>query len=173
MKAVVVIGSECTGKTTLAHELAHAYGTITSPEYARLYLDAKGPPLLADDVEPIARGQLAVEDEASAMASRLLFKDTDLVSTSVYARHYYGTCPRWIEDAARLRLGTLYLLMHPDVPWVADGAQRDRPAARQEVHALFAQVLVGYGADVTDIRGSWVERRAQARAAVDALLRAS
>ena len=45
--------------------------------------------------------------------------DTDLVSTVVYSRHYYGDCPAWIEAAAVRRLADLYLLHDIDVPWTA------------------------------------------------------
>jgi NadR type nicotinamide-nucleotide adenylyltransferase len=170
VKTVVVTGSECTGKTTLARDLARAYGTVACPEYARLYLEAKGPPLTVRDVEPIARGQMALEDDALAGPRRLLVKDTDLISTVVYSRYYYGGCPAWIEDSARERKGDLYLLLHPDVPWVADGPHRDRPQAREEIHGLFRETLGEFGLPFVDIEGGFSERRARAAAAVDQLL---
>jgi len=169
MKRVVVTGSECTGKTTLAGDLARHFGTVWVAEYARDYLDDKvattGLPLDASDVEPIARGQIAVEDRGAAMAKDLLVLDTDLVSTTVYARHYYGACPAWIEQAARDRRGDLYLLCDIDVPWVADPA-RDRPYQREHMHALFVEALDALGAPYVTIRGSWPARRAGAISAV-------
>jgi NadR type nicotinamide-nucleotide adenylyltransferase len=169
----VLTGSECTGKTTLARELAARYAAPWSAEFAREYLDRKAAPLDASDVEPIARGQLAGEDAGAARAERLLIKDTDLVSTVVYARHYYGRCPGWVERAAAERRGDLYLLHHPDVPWVADGLQHDRPDRREEMHALFVAALAAFGARVVDVRGAWDERRARALGALDALLAAA
>jgi len=166
---VVVTGSESTGKTTLARQLAAAYATTWSPEYARLYLDAKGAPLTAADVEPIARGQIAVEDAAARGGRTVVIHDTDLVSTTVYARHYYGSCPPWIEQAAQERRGALYLLLHPDVPWVA-APQRDRPHLREHIHDLFRAVLDEIGARRVDVSGPWEARTRQARTAVDALL---
>jgi NadR type nicotinamide-nucleotide adenylyltransferase len=174
---VVVTGSESTGKTTLAVRLAQHYGTVAAPEFARDYLDAKPTPLDASDVEPIARGQIALEDRlrnevASATAdggAKVVFFDTDLASTAVYARHYYGDCPPWIEQAARDRRAELYLLCHPDVPWVPD-PQRDRPHARAEMHALFERKLRELGARWVDVRGDWDERERIAIGAVDALL---
>jgi NadR type nicotinamide-nucleotide adenylyltransferase len=170
LKRVVLTGSESTGKTTLAVQLARAHGAPVVPEYARRYVTARGALLTAADVEPIARGQMALEDQAEASRPALLFKDTDLVSTVVYARHYYGACPSWIEDAARSRLADLYLLLHPDVPWVADGAYRDLPDARWDIHARFRRTLDELGARYLDVTGGWDERRATAEAAAAALI---
>jgi HTH-type transcriptional repressor of NAD biosynthesis genes len=166
---VVVTGSESTGKTTLAGELAAHYGTVSAPEFAREYLDRKGGPLDDSDVEPIARGQIAGEDEAARHASGLLILDTDLVSTVVYSRYYYGRCPEWVAEAARGRLAPLYVLLQPDVPWVPDGEQRDRPKAREELHQLFRYALEAFGARYVEIGGSWPERRLLAIASIDAM----
>jgi len=170
IRRVVLTGSESTGKTTLARALATRHDTAFSPEFARDYLERKGEPLTAADVEPVATGQCAVEDQALRAAHRVLFLDTDLWSTVLYARHYYGACPRWIEEAARARRGELYLLNHPDVPWVEEGLQRDRGQRRAEMHELFARGLGELGAAVVDVRGPWPERWAAATAAVDRLL---
>ena len=165
---VVVTGSECTGKTTLAGELAARFGAPCSPEYVRGYLDRKAAPLDATDVDPIARGQMRVEDEASAAAaSGLVLKDTDLVSTVVYSRHYNGGCPAWIADAATRRTGDLYLLLHPDVPWQDDGLQRGLPEARELLHELFRRTLESIGAAVVGITGDWDVRRARAIEAIE------
>jgi NadR type nicotinamide-nucleotide adenylyltransferase len=164
---VVVIGSESTGKSELARALAAHYGTSWSPEYVREYLDAKGAPLTAADVEPIARGQIAAEEAAAERAERLVICDTDLASTAIYARHYYGALPEWIARAARERCADLYLLLDIDVPWTAD-AQRDRGERREEMHALFVDGLDGM--NVVVIRGDWEERRRRAVEAIDALL---
>ena len=172
MVVVTVTGSECTGKTTLARDLAGHFATVWVPEFARDYLDARAAttslPLDASDVEPIARGQLAAEDRGIAAARRLVILDTDLLSTVVYARHYYGACPAWIEQAARDRRADLYLLCDIDVPWVADRA-RDRPHLREHMHALFIEALEALGARYVTIRGSWDARFATAVAAVDAI----
>ena len=166
---VVVTGSECTGKTTLAGDLARHYGTVAVPEYVRGYLDAKGSPLGYADVEPSARGQIGAVDEALSRARGLLVQDTDLLSTIVYSRHYYGDSPPWAERALEAASADLYLLLYPDVPWVPD-PQRDRGHRREEMHALFREALVRRGFPFVGIGGGWDERRATAVAAVDGLL---
>jgi NadR type nicotinamide-nucleotide adenylyltransferase len=166
----VLTGSESTGKSTLAAELARRYRTVWTPEAARLYVEARGGAALdLGDVERIARAHIAAAEEAERHAGGLLILDTDLISTLVYSRHYYGACPGWVEEEARARLADLYLLHHPDVPWQPDPA-RDRPQAREEIHELFREALDAFGARRVDVVGDFAEREARAVAAVDALL---
>ena len=119
---------------------------------------------------PLRGGSRLAKTRRSARAAGVVIKDTDLVSTVVYAHHYYGACPEWVERAAQARLGDLYLLLHPDVPWVEDGLQRDRPASRALLHGLFTARLSALGARVIDITGDWSTRRTLAFQAVTALL---
>lgn len=173
---IVVTGGECTGKTTLAGLLGDALGAPWVPEFARAYAAGVGRPLGASDVEAIARGQVAAEDAAvlalrqqpaDAASPRLLVLDTDLVSTTVYADHYYGATPAWVMQAARERRADLYLLCAPDLPWESDGV-RDLPSARAEIHARFAERLRAIGATVLPVYGSKESRVAVAMAAVRA-----
>jgi NadR type nicotinamide-nucleotide adenylyltransferase len=169
-RRVVLTGSESTGKTTLAARLAERYGAPWTPEAARVYVKSVGGAALGyEDVERIARVHIAAADEAERRARGLLILDTDLVSTLVYSRHYYGRCPAWVEREARARLADLYLLHHPDVPWLPDAA-RDRPCSREQVHEEFRQALDAFGAKRVDVRGGFAEREARAVAALDALL---
>jgi NadR type nicotinamide-nucleotide adenylyltransferase len=170
---VVLTGSESTGKSSIAHDLAARYGAELTPESSREYALARHNVLGPDDVEPIARGQVAVEDEhvaaATARRTRLVIQDTDLLSTAVYAAHYYGACPPWVGETARARAPDLYLLLDIDVPWVADGV-RDRGHAREELQRAFREAVAASGAPYVLISGDWTSRRARAIAAIDELL---
>ena len=164
---VVVSGPGGTGKTTLTRRLAGHFGVPWSAEAVRTYLDRKGAPLTYRDVAPIARLQIAMEDAATAQAAALVFHDTDLVSTCVCSRHYYGDCPGWVHRLASERRADLYLLCAPDVPWVADGLQRDGRHQREQVHALLQRDLQQRKCRVVSVHGVWEERRHLALQAVN------
>ncbi len=169
LRRVCVTGPESTGKTTLAERIAESADTEWVPEASRLYAERKGSELLASDVEPIAREHIALVDAATARSrergASLLVLDTDLLSTVIYARHYYGKVPSWLQRAEQTRRAELYLLCDIDVPWVADGV-RDRPENRDEMFALFYNALVAGEAEFVTIRGDWDQRWSLARDAV-------
>ena len=58
MIRVVVTGSECTGKTTLATALAAYYETVCVPEYVRQFVEEKGAAPEYRDGEARAHGQI-------------------------------------------------------------------------------------------------------------------
>lgn len=170
VKRVVLIGPECSGKTTLAESLATRFEAPWTPEAARRFAETSTTPLSVDTVAPIAQLAMALEDAVVATAPALLIRDTDLVSTVVYSYHYYGVCDAWIEAAAAKRLADLYLLCAPDLPWTPDGI-RDRPEAREALHAAFAERLALMQATVVHVNGVGAARDRAAAKAVRDLLR--
>ncbi len=172
MIRVVVTGSECTGKTTLARGLAEHYGTTSVDEAVREYVETKGAPPEYEDVDAIARLHLAMADRDAKEAGEVLVFDTDLMSTWIYSHHYYGDCPGWIDSELGMRHGDLYLLAGIDVPWVADGNQRDRGHMREEMQALFRNELMRRGFPFLEIEGTHTARLRLATEAIDQSLRA-
>lgn len=174
LRRIVVTGPESTGKTTLSMRLAEAANAEWVPEASRVYAERKGGELLASDVAPIAREHIRLADaaaeKAQAEGKQLLVADTDLLSTVVYARHYYRMVPPWVERVERARRADLYLLCDIDVPWIPDGI-RDRPSNRDEMFALFRDALVRRKAPFVLVRGSWDERWSIAEQAITAFVR--
>ncbi|MGH7618423.1 MAG: AAA family ATPase, partial [Gemmatimonadaceae bacterium] len=164
----VLTGSESTGKTTLAAALAEHFHAPLVPEFVRGFAESRGGVIEFSDHGPIARGQMSLEDEFIARSDALLVQDTDLLSTVVYCRHYFGKCPPWIEEAAAARRPDLYLLCEIDVPLVADGV-RDRGERREEMQALFRGEVGASGARAVVIEGDVQTRLSTAIAAIASL----
>jgi NadR type nicotinamide-nucleotide adenylyltransferase len=165
---IVLTGSESTGKTELAMRLGRHFDAPVAEEFVRAYAAQRNAKLDFGDHGPIAKGQMAAEDDAIARARDLVILDTDLVSTVVYCEHYFGRAPAWIEAEARARAGQLYLLLAPDIPWQPDGI-RDRGDQRDEMHEIFRRKLEVMGLRFVEIAGDRDERLAAAIRAIAAV----
>lgn len=168
MIKIVLTGSESTGKTELAMRLGRHFDAPVAEEFVRAYAAQRNAKLDFGDHGPIAKGQMAAEDDAIARARDLVILDTDLVSTVVYCEHYFGRAPAWIEAEARARAGQLYLLLAPDIPWQPDGI-RDRGDQRDEMHEIFRRKLEVMGLRFVEIAGDRDERLAAAIRAIAAV----
>jgi NadR type nicotinamide-nucleotide adenylyltransferase len=173
MLRVVLTGPESTGKTELARALATRFDTEWSSEFARDYARARDHRLSRADVDPIAAGQIATEDDvitrARAAGAPLVIHDTDVLSTAIYSQHYYGECPAWIMTAIRARRADLYLLLDAGVPFAPDPV-RDIAADRNRMLALFEHSLNDLGAEWTLIAGNWQQREQRAHERIETLL---
>lgn len=149
-------GPECTGKTQLAQRLARELNVPWVAEYAREYAEAREGALGPEHVEPIARGQIA--NMTSAVHPALVVLDTDLISTVVYARHYYGACPAWIEQEAWTRRSDLYLLLDTDIPWEPGPARDAAGEVREDLFDAFRAALDEFETRWKIVSGEWEER---------------
>ena len=142
---IAIYGPESTGKTTLAKQLATHFNTTWAMEFARDYLqekwNAKQEICVAEDLLPIAIGQMQLENEALQKANKYLFTDTCLMVTKVFSEIYYGFCDAKLEKAARKHKYDLFFLTDVDVPWEQDDL-RDAPNDRIATFEKFKQALI-------------------------------
>ena len=98
MRRIVITGAESTGKSTLAKVLAKHFSAPLSTEFVRQYVNAVQRPLTAEDLEPIARGQFAAEAAAISNANNLVLHDTNILSSILYAKHYFDVTLDWVDQ---------------------------------------------------------------------------
>lgn len=172
---VVLFGPESTGKTTLAEQLARHYNSIWVREYARRYLQDKWnnerKTCTAEDLLPIAEGQMKLENELAQKTDSVLICDTDLLETKVYSEAYYSrSCDPHLEKYAIENTYDLYFLTYIDTPWVADDL-RDKPDERMRMFKAFEAALIKYKRPYVLLKGDKNERLQKAVKHIDELLK--
>ena len=140
VRRVCLFGPEATGKSTLARDLAQHYQSVVVPEYARTLLEFQSGACSEADLEPIARGQLASEAALARRTMRVLFCDTDALTTCIWSQILFGHCSPTLEALSHRSRYELTLLLDVDVPWVPDESAllaRPAPVVRRNlrVHA--------------------------------------
>jgi len=158
VRRIVLTGAECTGKSTLAKALAAELGEPWSGEYVRTHVEQLDRALEARDLEPIARAQLRYEDEAYAKASKYVVHDTNILSSILYAKHYFDVSIPWVDETFAKREYFRYFLCLPDIPWIADPGQRESPQERLELHGVFVSTLERHNIAYTLLEGTLENR---------------
>ncbi len=180
IKKIILFGPESTGKTTMSLELAKHFRTIASPEFARHFVDIKKANTEAEslediiewkDVEAIAIGQIHQENLLEEFANKILFCDTNLVTTHIYSKLYFGKSLEWMDSAVEKQAYDFYILLTVDVPWVAD-FQRDESLNRTELFNTFKAELDKRNANYKTISGdNYKDRLRQAIEIVEDFLK--
>ncbi len=168
-----ILGAESTGKTTLARELAHAFDTVWNPEYGRPYTQLgrpDGAPWTSWEFTHIARIQCWYEDALAELAHRVLFCDTDALTTAIFHELYLGE-PATAFPELVARPYALTIVCGLDVPWSHDGI-REFDRQRRQMHDRFLEAAAASGAPWLLVEGSLEERIDTAGQAVRQLLEA-
>ena len=143
---IAVVGAESTGKTWLAQALSEHLARSTGlrctwvPEWLRLWCDAQGRTPARHEQFEIGQTQ-QTRIAAAAQAHDIVVADTTALMTAVYSLQVFGDeslLPFALEQHQRVHLTLLTAL---DLPWVADGHQRDGPHVREPVDATLHQWL--------------------------------
>ncbi len=161
---VAVVGPECSGKTTLAMQLASRLGAPWLPEFARSYLAGRVDYSEAD-LERIARGQLAAELALIEANHPLVVLDTDLIVIHVWWQEKYGHVPTWVAGQLRRQAPREYLLAKPDLPWQPDRL-RESPTDRDRLFGVYQTTLEAFGFAFSQISGEGDARSRLAEAYV-------
>ncbi|NJN43068.1 MAG: ATP-binding protein [Flammeovirgaceae bacterium] len=104
-------------------------------------------------------------------ANKILFCDSDLITTQIYAQHYLGEVPPVLYELEEKVTYDLYFLFDIDVPWEDDGL-RDLGSDkdRQRMFSVFKSELEQRGIAHVLVKGDWKEREQIVVEAIDKLL---
>ena len=174
---VAIVGAESTGKSELARALADAlareFGLRCQvvDETLRDWCDAHGRTPRADEQMGIAREHARRIAAAAANEVDVVVCDTTPLMVAVYSDLLFDD--RALEPVARACQETMdiTLLTSLDLPWVADGLQRDGPHVRGPVDARVRARLHAWGVTWSLVSGTGPARVASALDALRPLLR--
>lgn len=175
VKKVLLIGSESTGKSTLAQNLALAYNTNFIEESGRRICadSACEDVMLPEDLYKCLLYQKTAELDAIKSSNKLLFIDTDALITKFYIQFFLPDssekekCVTLADAISDINHFDLVLFLEPTVAFVNDGTrhsciERDREQYSNQIKGLFDQAGIPYKC----LRGNYLERFNQATAII-------
>ncbi len=167
---IALLGAESTGKTTLAEAItqvlrADGRSVVGVAEYLREFCDAQQRTPLHDEQAHIAD----VQTQRIARAARevdVVVADTTALMIAVYSDTVFGDASLYASALDAHRAVDLTLVTALDLPWQADGLQRDGPQVREPVDALLRAALAQGGIGYSVVSGSGPARLEAALKAV-------
>ena len=144
---VAVLGAESTGKSWLTQALAkvlraRGQAVHTVDEVLRQWCDREGRTPQRHEQMAIAQQQaLAACSPGQPTLDTRLLSDTTPLMTAVYSHLLFEDESLYPMALAHQALYDITLVTGLDLPWVADGLQRDGPQVRGPVDTLVRQAL--------------------------------
>ena len=175
---VAIVGAESTGKSVLAHALADTLARelglrcAVVDEYLRDWCVQQDRTPRVDEQRGIALEHARlIEAAARQPGLDVLLCDTTPLMVSVYSDLLFDD--RSLDDVALAcqRRMDITLLTSLDIPWVADGLQREGPHVRPPVDVRVRARLVDWGGPWSVVSGAGVARTTNAVDALRPLLR--
>lgn len=137
--------------------MAEKYKTEFVPEVARELITSNH--FNREDIIMIGRAQTERIFQKARKATKILFCDTDLITTQIYSRQYLKVVPPVLYELEKMVEYDQYFLFDTDVHWVSDGL-RDLgdEKKREEMYEIFKNELERRNIPYVKVRGDWEER---------------
>ncbi len=165
VKKICIVGTESTGKTTLANQLAGYYNTVMSPELGReIFAETRSGSL--EDIKIVGLKHAEAILRNTRLANKILFVDTDLEITKSYSQYLFNEIPEfspWIEKANEM---DLYIYLMPDAPYIQDGTRLTKKDAH-DLHKIHRGRFDKKNPVVLQYKGDYLERFNEAVRAID------
>lgn len=167
---VALLGTESTGKTFLAQAMARAltargHRVAVVAEWLRTWCDKEGRTPRPDEQPAIAQTQarhvhkaIAQLTATPAVLPAFVIADTTPLMTAIYSDWLFKDDSLYAMALAHQRAYDHSLVTGLDLPWVADGLQRDGPQVRAPIDALLRRKLADGDIPYKVIYGSGEER---------------
>ena len=169
---VGLVGAESTGKTTLARSMVQALSADSLratrvDEFLRDFCDQHGRTPLQHEQRMIAQSQSDRITTAAAEAGvDIVIADTTALMIAVYSDFVFADQSLYAYAEAAQNQCTLTLLTSLDLPWIADGLQREGEHVREPIDELVRAALQRSGVSYSIVGGTGQRRLDAGLAAV-------
>jgi HTH-type transcriptional repressor of NAD biosynthesis genes len=162
VKRIVIMGPESVGKSTMSENLAKHYNTNFVEEYGRTVFERNGNKIGIEDFIPISVGRQELENQKIKTSNKLLFCDTEDITTYLFSKMYFPNGYKSIENILLDKVYKnsnydLYLLLKPDCDGVQDGT-RQFLEERMEHYNIIKSELEKYNCNYIEVGGNWRDR---------------
>ena len=128
VKRIAIMGPESVGKSTMSKSLASYFNTNFVIEYGRTVYESKNNQISISDFIPISEGRQSLEDWAIKKSNKIIFCDTEDITTYIFSKMFYPNEYSKIEEYFKNKIESspkydLYLLLNPDCESIQDGTR--------------------------------------------------
>jgi len=162
VQRVALVGTESSGKTTLARAMAERLDTIRTHEYGRELWEAQGLTGSFGDYLHIGLRQRRREDAGARHARRFLFCDTTAWTTLHWSLRAYGVADARLHELVdRTMDDYVWVVCDDDFGWVQDGTRELAGEAAAAFQRQQVEDLAGRGVAFHVVSGPLEERVAR------------
>lgn len=153
---VVMLGTECTGKTTLTEKLAKYFNCSFVSETGRNII-ANSNSFTFNDLYLVASEHATRIDKSILADSPLVIIDTDIHTTKSYSLFTFEKELEISTDIYNSNRANIYLYLNNDVEYLQDGTRLSE-ADRNLLDLSHRQVLTDHNIEIIEVKGDWDER---------------
>jgi HTH-type transcriptional repressor of NAD biosynthesis genes len=159
-KKIAILGAESVGKSSLTKKLAKYYRTTYATEYGRIHCE-NNPTLTDEDFITITDEQQVSIDVANKDAYKIMFSDTEAITTKVflpkYCLNYNKIIGKYIDLFIQKQDFDCYIVLAADNLAVQDGT-RNFLSDRQSHQADIIKELELHKKNYVVLTGSYEEK---------------
>lgn len=165
---IVILGTESTGKTTLAEKLTKHYNCSIVSEVGRKLIKNSNS-FQFEDLQVVAETHAKRIDNATLGKKPLIIIDTDIHITKSYSQFAYGKNLSVGDEIYNSNKSNLYLYLNNDVEYIQDGTRLSEEN-RNLLDISHRTILKNYHIEFVEIKGDWQKRFEKAINEIDRIL---
>lgn len=158
-KKVVLLGTESTGKSTMARLICNSFNATLVDEVGRDIIPDSND-FTVDQLKLIAHAHAQNTHKATEQLKPLVVMDTDVHITQSYAKYKFGEYLELDDAVYEANKAHLYLYLSANAPYFQDGTRLDKQK-RLALDHTHRETLNHFGVNYIEVDGTYQERESR------------